>query len=154
MVIRQYLKKLTITLFAIMLAACQASHEQIGMLTGAALGGALGSTVKSKHSGRREVAIILGTIAGAMIGGSIGSHMDKTDRLYAQNAFETAPTHQATSWQNPDNGNEYTVTPTRTYEVRQQPCRDYTIEAYINGRPETIHGTACRDEDGNWRTEG
>ena len=68
-----------------------------------------------------------------------------------QRALETAPTGRAVVWSNPDNGNRYTVQPTRTYYHSQQPCREYITKAIIGGKSEQIHGKACRQADGSWR---
>lgn len=125
-------------------------NEQAGMIIGGALGGLLGNQV-GQGSGR-TAAIIVGTLAGAAIGGSVGQSMDQTDRLKTARSLETVRTGVPSSWRNPDSGNQYTVTPTRTYESSQGPCREYTIDARVRGRPETVYGTACRQPDGTWRT--
>ena len=54
-------------------------------------------------------------------------------------------------WRNPDTGDTYSVTPTRTYETEQGPCREFTMQASIGGRPDTVYGTACRQSDGSWK---
>jgi hypothetical protein len=54
-------------------------------------------------------------------------------------------------WRNLDSGNQYRVTPTRTYETAQGPCREYTVDGLIGGKRETMVGTACRQADGSWR---
>ena len=83
--------------------------------------------------------------------GNVGRTMDQVDRQKAHRTLEGNPTGQSTTWRNPDSGNEYEVTPTRTYEESGRPCRDYTTEAWIDGRRETVRGTACREPDGTWR---
>jgi len=125
-------------------------NEGAGMIIGGALGGLLGNQV-GQGSGR-TAAIIVGTLAGAAIGGSIGQSMDQTDRLKTAHSLETVRTGVPSTWRNPDSGNQYTVTPTRTYESSEGPCREYTLDARVGGRPETIYGTACRQPDGSWRT--
>jgi len=129
---------------------CQSpSNQQTGQIIGGLAGGLLGTQV-GKGDGR-TAAIIVGTLAGAYIGGAIGENMDQNDRRRAQDALESAPTNHTTSWRNPDSGNYYEVTPTRTYESATGPCREYTTEAVIDGRRETIYGTACRQPDGTWQ---
>ncbi len=128
------------------------TREQQGMVVGGLLGGLLGSTVGEGHG--KTAATILGALAGVAIGGSIGRSMDETDRLKTAHALETVRTGVPSRWRNPDTGNQYTVVPTRTYEGPQGPCRDYTVDAVIGGRNETLHGTACRQPDGTWRTAG
>ena len=76
--------------------------------------------------------------------------MDETDRLKTSLALENVRTGVSTTWRNPDTMNEYAVTPTRTYAEDARPCREYTTEAWIDGRRETVYGTACRQADGTW----
>jgi len=132
----------------------QGQNEQAGMLIGGALGGLLGAQVDEDEGGWRTAAIIAGTMAGAYIGGNVGRSMDDVDRLKTNQTLETVRTGVSSSWTNPDSGNQYRVMPTRTYESSTGPCRDYSIDAVIDGRPETVYGTACRQPDGSWRTGG
>ena len=128
-------------------------QEQTGMVIGGALGGLLGSQVSGKHDDWRTAAIVAGTMAGAAIGGSVGQTMDEVDRTNTAQSLEAVRTGVPSTWQNPDTGNQYSVTPTRTTITSAGPCRDYTINAVIEGRQETVHGTACRQPDGTWRTQ-
>ncbi len=121
------------------------------MVIGGIVGGVVGSQVGGGRG--RTAATIVGTIAGAAIGGSIGRSMDETDRLKAAHTLETVRTGVSSEWKNPDTGNEYRVTPTRTYETTEGPCREYTMDARVGGKPETVYGTACRQPDGSWRTQ-
>lgn len=147
---KQILTGLFVTIIGLSLLGCQTapSSESTGTVVGGVLGGVLGSQV-GKGKGR-TAAIIAGTLAGAYFGGKIGKTMDEVDRQKAYNALEQNPTNQASSWRNPDSGNAYTVTPTRTYNAASGPCRDYTTEVIIDGRRESATGTACR-ENGTWR---
>lgn len=131
----------------------QGQNEQAGMVIGGVLGGLLGNQVKG-HGAGRTAAVIAGTLAGAYIGGSIGRSMDETDRLRTAATLESVRTGVPSSWRNPDTGNAYTVTPTRTYETNAGPCREYTVNASIDGKPEKVTGTACRQVDGSWRIQG
>ena len=121
------------------------TKEQTGMVIGGLIGGLGGSQFGGGDG--RTAAIIIGTMAGAVIGGAIGRSMDETDQL------ETVRTGVSSSWQNPDTGNTYVVTPTRTYDTAEGPCREYTMDATIGGRPEQVYGTACRQPDGSWRLQ-
>jgi surface antigen len=87
------------------------------------------------------------------VGGSIGRTMDEVDRMRTAQALEAVRTGVPSTWQNPDTGNQYSVTPTRTTMTATGPCREYTVKALIGGRPETVYGTACRQPDGSWRTQ-
>lgn len=130
----------------------QGQNEQAGVIIGGILGGVLGSHV-GKGDGR-TAAIIVGSLVGASIGGAVGRSMDETDRLKTAHSLENVRTGVPTSWKNPDSGNAYTVTPTRTYEEATGPCREYTIDAVVGGKKEKVYGTACRQPDGSWKTQG
>ncbi len=132
-------------------ATYQGQQEQAGMVIGGILGGVLGSQVGSGHG--QTAAIIAGTMAGAAIGGAVGHSMDETDRMRTAQTLETVRTGVPSRWHNPDTGNDYTVVPTRTYETAQGPCREYTMDAVIGGKKETVYGTACRQADGSWRVQ-
>jgi surface antigen len=136
------------------LVACTTAptKEQTGTVVGGVLGGVLGAQV---GGGTGQIAAtIVGAIAGGMLGGTVGRAMSENDRLRAAQALETTPTGTAYQWTNPDNGRQFGVTPTRTYSNAGGPCREYRINSVIEGRPEVVVGTACRQPDGHWHTQG
>ncbi|MEN8132374.1 MAG: RT0821/Lpp0805 family surface protein [Pseudomonadota bacterium] len=130
----------------------QPTQEQTGMVIGGILGGILGSHVGGGSG--RTAATIAGTVIGATIGGAVGQSMDELDRLKTATTLETVRTGVSSRWRNPDTHNQYTVTPTRTYETSAGPCREYTIDAIIGGRMEKVYGKACRQSDGSWKIQG
>lgn len=146
-----------ILVFAIALAlvgGCaghQLSKENIGTVTGAGLGAWAGSAI-GDGSGQL-VAVAVGTLAGAMLGGSIGRSMDEVDRMQVNRALETSPSYAPVSWSNPDTGYRYRVTPQPAYQTAQGPCRPYVVDAYVDGQPTQVEGTACRQPDGRWITQ-
>lgn len=142
------------TVAILALAACEnpPTKQQTGAVGGAVIGGIVGSTIGGGTG--RTVAIVAGTVAGAVIGGRIGQKMDEADKLKAAQALETTPTGQHAAWTNPDTGAQYTMTPTRTYEASAGPCRDFTVDATVDQKPEKISGTACRQPDGSWKAKG
>lgn len=135
---------------SIFLTACgPVNNEGVGTVAGGVVGGLLGSQF---GSGAGQVAAAAGgALVGAYLGGQIGKYMDRQDRMEMQNALETAPVGQSVSWKNPDTGNQYRVQPTKTYYVKEQPCREYVTYATINGKSEKIYGRACRQADGTWK---
>ena len=139
----------SLLLAAFLMTGCQATKRDTGAILGGIAGGVLGNQI-GKGKGR-TVAIIAGTLAGAYLGGRIGQQMDENDQYRSQQVLEENRTNQTSSWRNPDTGNSYDVTPTRTYQASNGPCREYTTEAVINGREETVYGTACRQPDGTWQ---
>ena len=136
---------------ALALTACETppSKQDVGAVSGAVIGGVVGSTIGGGTG--RTVAIVAGTVAGALLGSHIGKRMDEADRMKAAQALENSPTGQQTTWRNPDSGSQYTVTPTRTYEAAGAPCREFTVNATVDGKPENVKGTACRQPDGTWK---
>lgn len=132
------------------IAGCETtSHAQQGEIIGGVLGGVIGAQVGEGRG--NTAAIILGTLAGSMIGRHIGESMDDTDRMYTARTLNDAKTGQSTTWTNPDNGNQYTVTPTRTYEKTEGPCREFRLDANVGGQnDQEVYGTACLQADGSW----
>jgi surface antigen len=126
-----------------------ATREQTGQVIGGIAGAAAGTQVGSGSG--QTAATIGGALIGAFVGGKIGSNMDERDYQQTSQALETSRTGQRTEWINPDSGYQYSVQPTNTYQSASGPCRDYTMVAVIDGRNETVHGTACRQADGTWR---
>jgi surface antigen len=138
---------------AAVLSGCgQTKNQDAGVILGSAIGGVLGSTIGGGDG--RVVATIAGALAGAYIGNNVGRSMDELDQLKAGRALETAPTGETVAWANPDSGQRYAVTPTRTYHADGgRPCREFTTDAWIDGKKDTVVGTACRDELGVWQTQ-
>jgi len=146
-----------VTLFRGLLVLCVAgtmtygcaTREQTGQVIGGAAGAAAGSQVGGGSG--RTVAIIGGALLGAFIGGQVGSRMDDRDHEQTALALENSATGESTQWVNPDTGYSYNMQPTNTFQAATGPCRDYTMVAVIDGRDETINGTACRQQDGTWQ---
>jgi surface antigen len=109
-------------------------------------GGARAASNRISCSG----AIIAGILVGAAIGGAIGRNMDATDQRQVHSTLETTPDNRTVAWSNPNTGNEFQAVPTRTLQSSGQDCREYRILGEIDGRTETIVGTACCDAQGRW----
>ena len=133
------------------LAGCETKQDQ-GMVIGAVAGGLLGNSVGRGNG--RGAATIVGAVIGGIVGSEIGRSMDKTDRLLAQqaemDALERGQSGVPVAWRNPDNGRYGEVVPAAPYRRGPQDCRDYTHTVYIDGRPQAMRGTACRNRDGTW----
>jgi surface antigen len=123
-----------------------------GLAVGAIAGGILGNQV-GKGSGR-----VLATVAGAVVGGIVGSEigraLDRQDQMLAQEAeyeaFEYGTPGERRRWRNPKSGRYGEVIPGERYRRGTADCRDYTHTIYIDGRPQSLRGTACRNPDGTW----
>ena len=144
-------KLIAISVALVFLGACESnpSKENVGMVSGAVVGGLLGSQVG--HGSGRAIATIGGAALGGYIGSRIGRNMDENDQRKAAQALESSPDNRASSWKNPNTGQSYSVTPTRTYDSSNGPCRDFETTSTIDGKNETVHGTACRQADGTWK---
>ena len=134
------------------LTAC-ANKQEGGTVVGAVAGGLIGNQF-GKGSGK-VLATVAGAVVGGLVGSEIGKSMDKQDQILAQQAelaaLERGQSGQATPWRNPDNGRYGEVVPSKPYRRGPDDCRDYTHTIYIDGRPQSMRGTACRNGDGTWR---
>ncbi|MGH1418225.1 MAG: RT0821/Lpp0805 family surface protein [Hyphomicrobiaceae bacterium] len=141
------------------LAACGPNgpnKADTGTVVGAVAGGLLGNTV-GKGSGK-VLATVAGAFVGGVVGNSIGRSLDEQDRILAQQAeyaaLERGQSGVAKVWRNPDNGRYGEVIPSRPYRRGSNDCRDFTHKVYIDGQPQAMRGTACRNPDGTWRNVG
>jgi len=133
-----------------LLSSCMMANKgQMGAAGGAAGGALLGQAI-----GNDTESTLLGAAIGGMLGYVLGNEMDKYDRQMLNRAYESTPSGQASTWVNPDHGNQYTVTPQQGYAgPNNQQCRKAEILAVIDGRTETTHTTACRDMNGQWQLQ-
>lgn len=129
------------------------SKADTGLVVGAVAGGIIGNQV-GRGSGK-VVATAVGAVVGGIVGSEIGRSLDQRDRMLAQEAefaaLERGRTGERTPWRNPDNGRYGDVVPGAPFTRGSANCRDYTHTIYIDGRPQTMRGTACRNPDGTWR---
>ncbi len=71
--------------------------------------------------------------------------------LHFHNTLEYAPTHETSTWRNPDNGDSEAITPVKTYQTSEgRYCREYVKTVTIGGEQQQVYGTACRQPDGSW----
>jgi surface antigen len=149
-------KTVVITMSCLMLGSCAGmslNKEMVGATIGAGAGGAACSRVGKGYG--NTAAIIGCSLVGAMVGGTVGRSIDETDRMKTQQAIMQTPTNQTTSWYNPNNGNQYAVTPVNNPMQYNNGtvCRDFTTIATIDGHRENIRGRACRQPDGSWQMQ-
>ncbi len=140
-----------ILMFSLSLGACnhQLNKGQSGAGIGAAGGAIIGQAI-----GKSTEATLIGLAVGATLGYIVGNEMDKADRQQLNNVYEGGSSGQTSSWQNPDNGNSYNVTPQPAYyPTPQSPCRKAEIIAVIDGKQERTYSTACRNSAGQWELQ-
>lgn len=157
------LRVATFAATALALAACQTGgpKQTGGTVLGAGAGGAAGYFLGDAIGGPGTAAALtgVGVLLGGFAGSQVGASLDRADQAYAaqttSQALETAPSGSRSTWRNPDSGNYGYVEVDRAYSTAgYRDCRDYTHTIYVDGRAETVRGTACRQPDGTWRMLG
>lgn len=137
------------------LAGCETGgpKEDAGLVVGAVAGGIIGSTV-GRGTGR-IVGAAVGATIGGIVGSEIGRSLDAQDRRLAEEAelaaLERGRSGVPTPWRNPDNGRYGEVIPGAAFARGPDTCREYEHRVFIDGRPQIMRGTACRNRDGSWR---
>ena len=128
-------------------------RENAGTLVGALAGAAIGSQIGGS-TGSRIAAGVAGAAIGGLVGNRIGAALDDDDRARAyaaqMEALESGPSGAPVNWRNPDSGRYGSVVPGASYQQAGNTCRSYTHTIYLDGRPQTARGTACRNPDGSW----
>jgi surface antigen len=149
-----------LALAGLSVAACSSEtgpKEVGGTAMGAVAGGLIGNAIGGS-AGNRAAGTVLGAVLGGFLGNRIGAALDDEDRRRAyaaqMQALETGPSGAPVAWRNPDSGRYGNVVPGPAYEANGVPCREYTHTVYIDGKPRTERGTACRNSDGTWTIVG
>lgn len=134
------------------LVGCSGYNPSKGVY-GTGIGAGAGAIAGQAIGGNTE-ATLIGAGAGALLGYIIGNEIDKYDKEHIDDTFENTPSHQPVAWSNPDKKTSYKMTPKPAYQTSQgRVCRDAKIQATIDGRIETTHTTACRDQYGKWQLQ-
>ncbi len=104
---------------------------------------------RSRKGAEASIRVILGYFGGGCLVESLNK--DKQRAYAAQmQALETGRSGTAVAWKNPDSGRYGSIVPGPAYQNSGRNCRSYTHTIYVDGRPETSRGTACRNPDGTW----
>lgn len=143
---------LTLSSTALLSGCGGASNEQSHAIAGSVVGGAIGHQF-GKGDGKHAMTVI-GAIVGGMIGGSAGRQLDRKDRQKVTQSLESTPNYQKVAWNNPDTNTQYEFTPVNKYEGKvngsRTQCRDYVMDAWIDGRMQQVRGRACKNTQGQW----
>lgn len=126
------------------------NREAVGAVLGGVVGGAIGRKIGDNNH-NKTLGTIAGAVIGVLVGKDIGRKMDAADQNCTGQVLERAPDGQTVQWRNPENGQQYRMTPTETFQRDDHYCRRYVTEARVDGRAETSRGTACRNSDGTWK---
>jgi surface antigen len=125
----------------------------LGAITGAVIGSNFGGGTSGHVAGA-----VAGAAAGGMLGNAIGASLDARDRerAYAaqMQAVEAGEPGAPVGWRSPDSGRHGTIVPGPPYQSNGLTCREFTHTIYVDGRPQTARGTACRNPDGTWTPLG
>ena len=140
-------------LIGVTLAGCQTAQDNPNTVGGAAIG-ALAGGVLGQVVGGNTGATLIGAAAGGLIGGMIGNSLDQQDQARARaaetQALEYGNPGAPVSWRG-ESGAYGTIVPGPAYARGGSPkCREFTHTIYVDGRPQTARGTACRNPDGTW----
>jgi surface antigen len=131
--------------FAVTASGC-ATKEDSGTLMGGATGALLGSAISHGSPG----GIIAGALVGGFIGNRIGKSMDDEDRRRAWEAQRAAfEDGRRADWRSPSGHYGY-IEPRPVYTYHDMKCREFSQTVFVDGRPETMVGRACREQDGSW----
>ena len=156
-------RKLSIGLFiaalgtAVSGCATMSENETVGTILGGVAGAVVGN--KFGDGSGRAAATAIGAVIGATAGRNIGQTLDATSRQRAgaatEHALETAGIGESIIWENPDNAGgaaHGSATVTRQgADSEGRTCREFHQTVIIGGREEQSYGTACRDENGDWK---
>lgn len=149
---------ITLSAAGLALAGCAdgPNHAETGTVIGAVAGGIIGNQVGSGTG--NVLATAAGVVVGGIVGHTIGQALDDHDRRLAQEAefaaLEEGESGEVVPWRNPDSGHYGEVVPSRAYRRGDRQCREFEHRIFIDGRRETMRGTACRNPDGTWRNVG
>lgn len=147
---------LTVALAATLGFAACANNQDGGTVVGAITGGIIGN--QFGKGGGRVAATLAGAVVGGIVGNEIGRSLDERDRELARqaefDAWERGPPRQPVRWRNPNNGRYGEVIAEDYYYRGSSQCRDFIHKVYIDGRPQAMRGTACRNPDGTWTQVG
>ena len=132
-------------------------NETAGSIIGGVAGAVVGNQFGSGDG--KTAATAVGAVIGAMVGGNIGRSLDETSRqragAAAHEALETAEIDEPIRWENPDNAGgpaHGSATVTRQGATSDgRTCREFRQTVIIGGREEQSYGTACRDDNGDWK---
>lgn len=133
---------MTVLLGASLVTTACATKSGTGTAVGAGAGGALGYAVGG------STGLLIGGAIGGILGYTAGKAMEEEDRRQAAYALER---NRAMSWQNRDTGYQYRLEPTNTRYEQGRECRDFRLLAEVDGNPDQVNGTACRQPDGSWQ---
>jgi surface antigen len=80
--------------------------------------------------------------------------LDPRDREPAaaaqQRALQFGEPGAPVAWRSPESGHHGTIVPGPAYQSNGTTCREFSHTVYVDGRPQTGRGSACRNPNGTW----
>ena len=131
----------------------QDAGTAIGAVTGALIGSSFGGGTSGHVAGA-----VAGAAVGGVLGNAIGASLDARDRQRAyaaqMQAIQYGEPGAPVGWRSPDSDRYGTIVPGPPYQSNGLTCREFTHTIYVDARPQTARGTACRNPDGTWTPVG
>jgi surface antigen len=127
---------------------CHRGNAAAGTVFGALAGGLIGGAASHGNGG----AVVGGAILGGLLGNTISRDIDCDDQPAAFRVYSDGLNGDIGRRYDWRGRNDYGYfTPTREFRRGGLVCREFNETTYHGGRTFTRTGTACRQNDGNWR---
>lgn len=98
------------------------------------------------------------TAISVLLNNEFGQALDVSDHKAVaeaqRQALRSPGVGSAVAWQNSATGRSGQVRPGPVYQVNDTTCREFTHEMNLSNRHLVARGTACRQDDGSWKTLG
>ena len=127
---------------------CHRGNAAAGTIFGALAGGLIGGAASHGNGG----AVVGGAVLGGLLGNTVSRDIGCDDQPYAYRVYAdglNGDIGRRYEWRH-DRAYGY-FTPVREFRRGALVCREFTETSYRHGEALTRSGTACRQDDGNWR---
>jgi surface antigen len=145
----------TVLLLGIVAACCYLLPAQAEPLPGAGPPTPAGTAPVAESALPTNAPHAAWTNSGRPITASVqpGQVLDAYDRQRLSIALEKVPTGVASIWRNYKRAVEYMLVPVKTFAAQSIPCREFTLDYYVDYRRHGLKGRACRRLAGAWEID-
>lgn len=133
-----------------LVSGCNMTKQDMGIVGGAAVG-AIAAPLVFGNSAWYTVAA--GAAAGGFVGNYFGRGMDVTDRSRVSYTLDKAPDNQPYQFMRSTQDSNLLVTPTHSYKVNQQTCRDFETTLTEGQKVVYEKAAACKQPNGQWKVK-
>lgn len=127
---------------------CRRGNNAAGTIFGAIAGGLIGGAASHGNGG----AVVGGAILGGLLGNAVSRDIPCEDQPYAYRTYAVGLNGDIGRRYEWRHGESYGYfVPEREFYRGRTVCRSWNETTYARGRSYTRSGTACRQDDGNWR---